>query len=378
MTQRRTLLSATGSSRTGSIRTRSFGTRSFRARPAAAAFVATAALVVAGCASGTAGTSSASAEPSAEPEITLTFAGDVHFEDRVAELLDDPATTFGPVAEELTEGDLTMVNLETPITTRGTAEDKRYVFRAPDASVPAMIAAGIDVVSLANNHTMDYGREGLADTIAKAEAGGLGTVGAGADIDEAFTPLRRTVEGVDIAIFAFSQVDDLAEEWAATPDRSGMAMAFDTERAYAAVRAARADSDLVVVLPHWGGEGDQCPTTRQQEFAAGLIDAGADVIVGAHSHVLQGAGRKGGAYVAYGLGNFLWYSEGLEQPFSARAGVLRLTVQGRDVVRSDFVPTVMTPTGQSEVLTGWRADLARHNFDELRTCADLDPVLSDG
>jgi poly-gamma-glutamate capsule biosynthesis protein CapA/YwtB (metallophosphatase superfamily) len=368
---------------------RPFGTRlrtrlraPLRTRPAVAAFVVTAALVTAtGCASGTAGTGSASAEPSAEssgqPEITLTFAGDVHFEDRVAELLDDPATTFGPVAEELSDGDLTMVNLETPITSRGTPQDKRYLFRAPDASVPALTAAGIDVVSLANNHTMDYGRDGLADTIAKAEAGGLGTVGAGDNIDEAFTPLRRTVEGVDIAIFAFSQVDDLAQEWAATPDRSGMAMAFDTERAYAAVRAARADSDLVVVLPHWGAEGDQCPTQRQQDFAAGLIDAGADILVGAHSHVLQGAGREGDAYVAYGLGNFLWYSEGLEQPFSARAGVLRLTVQGREVVRSDFLPTVMTPTGQSEALTGWRADLARHNFDELRGCADLDPVLSD-
>jgi poly-gamma-glutamate synthesis protein (capsule biosynthesis protein) len=356
-----------------------------RPRAGVAALVATAALLsAAGCATpsastGSASTGSASTGPSSlEPQITLTFAGDVHFEDRVAELLDDPATAFGPVAEELADGDLTMVNLETPVTSRGTAQDKNYVFRAPDAAVPAMMAAGIDVVSLANNHTMDYGRLGLADTIDKAEAGGLGTVGAGADVEEAFTPLRRTVEGVDIAILAFSQVDDLAEEWAATPVRSGMAMAFDTERAYAAVRAARADSDLVVVLPHWGAEGDQCPTARQQELAAGLIDAGADILVGAHSHVLQGAGTLGDAYVAYGLGNFLWYSEGLEQPFSARAGVLRLTVQGRDVVRSDFVPTVMTPTGQSEALTGWRADLARHNFDELRGCTDLGPVLSDG
>lgn len=363
-----------------------------RTRSAVAALVATATLLTAGCAAptagngsggnGAAGDTSASAVPgaasSAAPEITLTFAGDVHFEDRVAELLDDPATAFGPVAEELTEGDLTLVNLETPVSTRGTAEDKNYVFRAPDAAIPAMTAAGIDVVSLANNHTLDYGPEALADTIVKAEDGGLGTVGAGANIDEAFTPLRRTVQGVDVAILAFSQVDDLAEEWAATPDRAGMAMAFDTERAYAAVRAARADSDLVVVLPHWGAEYDQCPTGRQQEFAAGLIDAGADILVGAHSHVLQGAGHQGDAYVAYGLGNFLWYSEGLREPFSARAGVLRLTVQGREVVRSDFVPTVMTDTGQPEVLTGWRASLARHNFDELRGCADLDPVLSDG
>lgn len=335
-------------------------------------------LVAAGCATAPAGTEiTAPHEITAPPEITLTFAGDVHFEDRVAELLGDPASTFGPVAQELSDGDLTLVNLETPITTRGTAEDKNYVFRAPGAAVPAMTAAGIDVVSLANNHTMDYGRVGLADTVATARRGGLGTVGVGHDVDAAFTPLRRTVQGVDVAILAFSQVDDLAQEWAATSDRSGMAMAFDTDRAYAAVRAARADSDLVVVLPHWGAEGDRCPTGRQRDFAAGLAEAGADVVVGAHSHVLQGAGRMGDTYVAYGLGNFLWYSEGLHEPFSARAGVLRLTVQGRDVVRSTFVPTVMTGTGQPEVLTGWQADLARHNFDGLRGCAGLDPVPND-
>ncbi|MFI9487318.1 CapA family protein [Promicromonospora sp. NPDC052451] len=339
------------------------------ARPAAALVAGATLLALAGCATASAGT-----EPAEPPEITLTFAGDAHFEDRVAELLDDPDTAFGPVADELSDGDLTLLNLETPITSRGVPEDKNYLFRAPDAAVPALTAAGVDVVSLANNHTMDYGLPGLADTVRKAAAGGLTTVGVGPDADAAYAAVHRTVQGVDVAILAFSQVDDLAEEWAATPDRAGMAMAFDTERAYAAVREARADSDLVVVLPHWGAEYDACPTGRQAEFARGLVDAGADIIVGSHAHVLQGAGYLDGAYVAYGLGNFLWYSEGLDEPYSARAGVLRLTVQGREVVDSEFVPTVMTSTGQPEVLTGWRADLARHNYDGLRACTDLSGV----
>lgn len=337
-----------------------------RTRPVTALAAGLALLTVAGCAAGASGDG-----PVDPPEITLTFAGDVHFEDRVAELLDDPATTFGPVAAELADGDLTMVNLETPISTRGQAEDKRYLFRAPDAAVPALTEAGVDVVSLANNHSMDYGREALFDTVRTAEAGGLGTVGVGQDADEAFTALHRTVQGVDVAILAFSQVDDLADEWAATEDRSGMAMAFDTERVYAAVREARATSDLVVVLPHWGAENDACPTGRQQDLARGLVEAGADVIVGAHAHVLQGAGYLGGAYVAYGLGNFLWYSSGLHEPYSARAGVLRLTVRDREVTRSEFVPTVTSDTGQPQPLTGWQADLARHNLDGLRACTDL-------
>ncbi|MEV8504195.1 CapA family protein [Actinoplanes sp. NPDC051475] len=310
------------------------------------------------------------------PEVTLTFAGDVHFEGRVDKLLGDPATAFGPAAKELADGDLTFVNLETPVTGRGKAEPKRYVFRARDGAVPALKAAGVDAVSLANNHSLDYGRQGLADTMATVRRGGLGAIGAGRDTTEAYKPWRRTVRGVRVAVLAFSQVDDLAQEWAAQPDRAGLAMAFDRERALAAVRAARADSDLVVVLPHWGTEGDRCPDRRQRDFADALIGAGADVIVGAHAHVLQGAGRSGDAYVAYGLGNFLWYTSGLFPPYSGRSGVLRLTVRGRTVVRSEFVPTVVSGTGQPTVLSGWRAGIARDNYTGLRKCAGLDAVSS--
>ena len=305
-------------------------------------------------------------------EVTLTFAGDVHFEGRADQLLDDPATAFGPAAAQLAGADLTFVNLETPITRRGTPEPKRYLFRARDAAVSALTAAGVDAVTLANNHTLDYGREGLADTIAAARRGGLGTVGAGRDATEAFRPWRREVRGVRIAVLGFSQVDELAQQWAAGPGRAGIAMAFPTGPVLAAVRAARADSDVVVVLVHWGVEGDSCPDRRQRDFARTLIAAGADVIVGAHVHVLQGAGHSGAAYVAYGLGNFLWYSAGLFPPYSSEAGMLRLTLRGRTVVRSDFVPTVVSATGRPALVPGWRAGLAENNFAALRACAGLD------
>jgi hypothetical protein len=96
------------------------------------------------------------------------------------------------------------------------------------------------------------------------------------------------VRGVRIAVFGFSQVDELTEQWSATPQRAGIAMAFDENRAIGAVAAARLDSDLVVVMPHWGTEGRPCPTRHQQSFARKLAVAGADIIVGAHAHVLQG------------------------------------------------------------------------------------------
>jgi poly-gamma-glutamate synthesis protein (capsule biosynthesis protein) len=306
------------------------------------------------------------------PDVTLTFGGDVHFQDRVDRLLADPATAFGPLRSELEAGDLTLVNLETPVTGRGEPEPKRYLFRAAPGAVPALTSAGVDAVALANNHSLDYGRVGLADTMAAAQRGGLGTVGAGQNVDQAFQPWRRTVRGVRVAVLAVSQVDDLAQQWAAGPETPGLAMAFQRDRLLAAVRAARADSDLVVVFAHWGVEGDRCPEPRQRDLARDLVDAGADVIVGAHAHVLQGAGRLGGAYVAYGLGNLLWYSSGIHQPDSARAGILHITVRNRKVIRTRFVPTVMTSTGQSAAATGWQAALARRNFSELGECSGLD------
>ncbi len=102
--------------------------------------------------------------PAPPPDITLEFAGDVHFAGRTLKLLDEPDTAFGPIADTLSGADVTVANLETSVTERGTPEPKQFHFRAPASAYQAVKAAGIDVVSLANNHAMDYGRDGLDDT----------------------------------------------------------------------------------------------------------------------------------------------------------------------------------------------------------------------
>ena len=311
------------------------------------------------------------ARPADGLEVTLAFAGDVHFMGRVAKLLDDPTTAFGPIVDTLASSDLTFLNLETPITRQGTAEPKRYVFRTDERAVTALRAAGVDAITLANNHTLDYGRAGLADTLDASRTGGLPTFGAGRNANEAFAPWRTTVRGVRIAVFGFSQVVDLADQWIAKDDRSGIAMSFDEGRALAAVSAALATSDLVVVFPHWGTEGEQCPNRAQKYFARKLAAAGADVIVGAHTHVLQPDGWLGQTYVAYGMGNFLWYSSGLT-PAAVNTGVLKLTVRGRTVVRHTLVPAVVSGTGQPVRATGEIADQQLKHYAELRDCSGLD------
>jgi poly-gamma-glutamate capsule biosynthesis protein CapA/YwtB (metallophosphatase superfamily) len=308
-----------------------------------------------------------SAVPSPAGEITLAFGGDVHFAGRNAVLLKNPATAFGPIASVLQSADLAMVNMETAITTRGTEEPKTFHFRAPPAALDAARAAGVDVVTFANNHVLDYGQVGLADTMDAARAASFPIVGIGRNATEAYTPWIANVRGVRIAFLAFSQIYMLASTWAARDDRPGVAMAFDLGRATAAVAAARQQADVVVVYNHWGQETNPCPTAEQRAFAAKLAEAGADVVLGAHAHVLQGDGWLGRSYVAYGLGNFVWYVNSR----TTDTGVLKLTLQGRAVVKNEFIPAAVTDTGQPKPLSGAAAARLSQRFASLRSCTGL-------
>jgi poly-gamma-glutamate synthesis protein (capsule biosynthesis protein) len=301
------------------------------------------------------------------PSLTFAFGGDVHFFGRTAPLLTSPSTAFGSMAATLRAADLTMVNLETAITERGTEQPKTFHFRAPATAFDALRAAGVDLVTMANNHVLDYGQVGLADTLAGARGKQFPIVGIGLNAAEAYRPLVVDVRGVRVAFLAFSQVHDLADSWAARDDRPGVAMAFDTARVKAAVGAARRASDLVIVFNHWGQEGNSCPTPEQKAFAGTLAAAGADIVIGAHAHVLQGDGWLGSTYVEYGLGNFLWYSVSR----ATATGVLRLTVRGRTVVRSEFLPAVVSPTGQPKLLAGADAAAASQRYAALRRCTGL-------
>jgi poly-gamma-glutamate synthesis protein (capsule biosynthesis protein) len=175
------------------------------------------------------------------------------------------------------------------------------------------------------------------------------------------------VKGRRIALLAFSQIHELAFTWAAKPDRPGVAMAMDVARATAAVAAARQQADLVVVFNHWGVEGNSCATAEQKTFAGQLAKAGADIVIGSHAHTLLGDGWLGQTYVQYGLANFLWYSTS----HSTETGVLRLTVKGRTVVRNEFLPAVVSATGQPVLLTGTAATKLSERFAGLRRCAGL-------
>lgn len=305
--------------------------------------------------------------------VTLAFGGDVHFEGQIRTRLQaDPASVMEGVAPLLSRADLAVINLETAITARGTkAPDKEFTFRAPPAAFAALRAGGVDVASMANNHGMDYGREGLEDSLDAAAAGGVAVVGIGRNATEAFRPFISEVRGQRIGVIGATQVldDDLRAAWTATDSQPGLASAKEVDRLTAAVRATRAQVDTLVVYLHWGTEGRTCPNEVQPILARALTEAGADVIVGGHAHRLQGAGRLGAAFVAYGLGNFVFYAD--DGP-GTDSGVLTVTVTGRDIDGYRWTPARLVG-GRPAPLSGTAADQASKAWAALRDCARLTP-----
>jgi poly-gamma-glutamate synthesis protein (capsule biosynthesis protein) len=301
------------------------------------------------------------------PAITLAFAGDVNFERRTAKLLKTPATAFGPIASVLKSADFTAVNLETSVTSRGTPQPKTYHFRTTPTAFTALRDGGVDLVTMANNHVLDYGQVGLADTLAAAKAARFPYVGIGTNAAAAWAPYVTTIKGTRIAIIGVSQVAELASSWVATDTGPGEAHAINLSRTLAAVRAAKRQARIVVVFMHWGTEGQACPDANQLALAPKLAAAGATIIVGAHPHVLQGSGWLGHTFVAYGMGNFLWW----EPSYSTATGVLELTIHPNQPLTARFIPAVVSSTGRPITLTGSAALRAAQNYASLRACAQL-------
>lgn len=295
----------------------------------------------------------------------------MHFEGRIrARLHAGARSVLAGVAPLLSSADLAVVNLETAVTSRGAPPPgKQYAFRAPPSAFAALKAGGVDVASMANNHGMDFGRTGLEDSLAAAKAAGFPVVGIGRDDSEAYRPLIREVKGQRVAVLGATQVldDDLRAAWTATDTQPGLASAKEVERLTGAVRAARAVADTVVVFLHWGTEGQTCPNEDQPALARALAEAGADVIVGGHAHRLQGGGRLGGAFVAYGLGNLVFYSD--SGP-GTETGILTVTVTGREIDSYRWTPARLV-NQLPRSLAGSAAAEASRSWEALRPCTGL-------
>lgn len=308
---------------------------------------------------------------SGEP-VTLAFAGDVTFQGLEESAAAGRIDLLDAIAPTLGAADLTVVNLEAALTEGGTPESKRFTFRVPASALDVLGAAGVDVVTMANNHGMDFGPEGLEDSLEIRDRSELAVIGIGRDEQDAYRPHVVEIRGQRIGVISANDVfdDHLRARWVASDDRPGVASTEEPEqdRFVAAVRALRAEVDTLAVYLHYGLERQTCPNDRQKALVDMLVDAGADIIVGTHAHRLQGMGFRGDTFVAYGLSNFVFRAPSEE---GRRSGVLRVTATGRRIDSHDWAPARIGARLVPVPLTGDDEAAARRSMDELRGCTDL-------
>ena len=270
--------------------------------------------------------------------VVVAAAGDVNLGDRTANAISAhgvgyPWTGIGAV---LRDADLAIANLECAVSRGGTPlPGKEYTFRGSPTAMPAVARAGVDVLSLANNHSVDYGQEALLDTIRHARRAGLVTVGAGADLAAARRPARVELGGLRIAILGYSDVRPLGFD--AGVGRPGAAPAF-AELIDPDVRRARRAADVVIVYFHWGTELATTPDARQRSLADLAFRAGATIVLGAHPHVLQPVQRGGSKLVAWSLGNFVFAANSAG---TTATGILLAHLGADGVVGQRLVPATI-------------------------------------
>ncbi len=254
--------------------------------------------------------------PSGEYDFTLCFAGDISLDENAVttKKLDansgDITKCISPeLIAQMRQADLMWLNNEFTYSTNGSAmEGKVYTFRADPSRVEVLEELGVDVVGLANNHVYDYGKQALLDTFATLEGAGIPYVGAGRSLEEAMQPYYAEIDGKTIAFVAASRAEKYKMTPQATETEPGILRCYDTELFLQEIAEAKEQADFVIALVHWGTEYstelEEVQVTTGKEY----LDAGADAIIGAHSHCLQGVEYCDGKPIFYSLGNY-WFNE---------------------------------------------------------------------
>jgi poly-gamma-glutamate capsule biosynthesis protein CapA/YwtB (metallophosphatase superfamily) len=282
--------------------------------------------------------------PTPSFRVTLDAVGDIMLARSVGDqvLAHGPQIVFAGVQTVLGSADIRVGNLECAITESNKPEKKSFPLKASPLTVQALSLANFDLLSLANNHAMDYGYAGLSDTQAALNRSGIATVGAGVDFSTAHSPVIIERNGLRLAFLAYADVLPEnsgfdAHAWIATQSQPGIAWA-DPARIKADVTAARLQADLVVVLLHSGYEINSAVSTNQRSDAHAAIDAGAALVLGSHPHLLQAIEQYRGGLIAYSLGNFVFDQyKGIENATI----ILRLVLDRSGFLSYDYIPVLI-------------------------------------
>ena len=251
-------------------------------------------------------------ETEENPAVQMLFAGDILLSSHVTTAYDKAGSINGVLDEgfrsEISGSDIFMANQEFPFSDRGSAApEKQFTFRLPPSRVSMMNEIGVDIVALANNHSLDYGTDALVDTCTALDGAGIRYVGAGPDMNRARQLEKIEVNGKTIGFLAASRVYPDAD-WVANSKKPGMVSGYDPTILLEEIKKAKESCDYLVVYVHWGVERDEKPQEHQRILGKQIIDAGADLVIGSHPHVLQGIEYYNGKPICYSLGNFIFGS----------------------------------------------------------------------
>lgn len=278
-----------------------------------------------------------------ENRTVLEFAGDINFAEEwgTTEYMDaQPNGIYDCFSKalltEMQSADIFMLNNEFTYSMRGTPlEGKAYTFRANPERVSLLDVFGTDIVSLANNHAYDYGEEALCDTLDTLETAGIPYVGAGRNLNEAEKIVYFVANGRKIAITSATQIErSLNYTKEATDNSAGVLKTLNPDKYVEVIREARRNSDIVIAFVHWGTEHDSMYGTDQVNLADAFVEAGADVIIGGHTHCLQGVTYRQGVPIIYSLGNF-WFSEN-----ELDTGLSQVIIEKDGSIRFRFLPCI--------------------------------------
>jgi poly-gamma-glutamate capsule biosynthesis protein CapA/YwtB (metallophosphatase superfamily) len=285
------------------------------------------------------------AGPSPGPVVRMSVVGDIMLARRVERAMNgDFAAPLRPTAARLAAADLTVGNLESTLSRAGAPRQGNDSFGADPRVLTGLRLAGFDVLSLANNHTGDYGPQALVATVRRVRGAGIEPLGAGADAAEARRPVIVERRGVRFGFLAFNAIGETPAAGSGRPGavsvrmqpRTGPLNRADLAALTGTVRTLRPQVDVLTVLPHWGTQYTTRLVADQRTVARALVAAGADLVLGSHPHVVQGAEVYRGGLVAYSLGNYVFDMD-FSQP--TREGViLELTFWGGTLKAAQFVP----------------------------------------
>ena len=311
-------------------------------------------------------------------ETVIDFAGDVNMADDVAttEYMENQKQGLldcfsANLLMEMQTADIMMVNNEFSYTTQGTAiKGKAYTFRGNPARVTQLKNIGVDFVNVANNHVYDYGEVGLLDTLNTLKNASIPYVGAGKDLDEASTPLYYIANGRKIAFVSATQIErsyNYTKE--ATKSSPGVMKTLNPDKFVQEIASTKKNADIVIVIVHWGTEGNAAYGKDQTALAKAFVDAGADLIVGGHTHCLQGIEYVDNVPVYYSLGNY-WFASTSQMPADYDTGLAQARIQADGSITIKFLPCKFE-AGVTRLL-----DSADEKAAVLKEVADLSSSVS--